>query len=107
MSTKSRTKKVEKFTPAEQRAARSERIEVRDAEPYGWIAHSESEGGQGYHLYCEPETRRLVCTCGDFIFRGSADNTFECKHVGAALKFIARRYLAEQYDPRQQAARAA
>lgn len=95
--------KLHVLTPAEKRAAKSERIVIQEAEPYGWIARSESGEEQGYHLYCEPETRRLVCTCADFIFRGSADNSIECKHIGAALKFIARRYLAEQYDPRQQA----
>jgi hypothetical protein len=90
-------KTVEKFSPAEQRAARSERIEVRDAEPYGWIAFSESAAEQSYHLFRNPETRRLVCTCADFIYRGEHEPTYECKHVSAALKYIARQYLARQY----------
>ncbi|MDT7540696.1 MAG: hypothetical protein QOE33_600 [Acidobacteriota bacterium] len=95
-------KTIEIFTPAEQRAARSERIEVRDAEPYGWIAFSESEAEQGYHLFVNPETKRLVCTCADFIYRGDHDPTYECKHVSATLKYVARQYLTRDYDPRQQ-----
>lgn len=107
MKTKKQTTKLEAFTPAEQRAARSERVVVYEAEPYGWIARSESGDGQDYHLFCEPETRRLACTCGDFIFRGNADPGYECKHVVATLKFIARQYLSTQYDPRRQRARVA
>lgn len=108
MSSKRQTKNVRAFTPAEQRAARAERIVVHEAEPYGWIARSESGDGQeGYHLFCDPETKLLACTCADFIFRGNADYSHECKHVAATLKFIARRYLADQYDPRQQQARVA
>ncbi|MFL6228511.1 MAG: hypothetical protein ACJ741_07000 [Pyrinomonadaceae bacterium] len=95
-------KTVEKFTPAEQRAARSERIEVRDAEPYGWIAFSESGVEQGYHLFRNPETRRLACTCADFIYRGDHEPTYECKHVSATLKYVARQYLARDYDPHRQ-----
>jgi hypothetical protein len=95
-------KTVEKFTPAEQRAARSERIEVRDAEPYGWIAFSESGVEQGYHLFRNPETLRLACTCADFIYRGDQEPHYECKHVSATLKYIARQYLAREYDPQQQ-----
>jgi hypothetical protein len=95
-------KTVEKFTPAEQRAARSERIEVRDAEPYGWIAFSESGVEQGYHLFRNPETRRLACTCADFIYRGDHEPTYECKHVSATLKHVARQYLAREYDPHRQ-----
>lgn len=102
MSTKSQTKKVGAFTPAEQRAARSERIEVRDAEPYGWIAFSETGAEQSYHLFRNPETRRLACTCADFIYRGDHDPLYECKHVSATLKYIARQYLAREYDPRRQ-----
>ena len=96
------TTKLETFTPAEQRAARSERIIVRDAEPYGWMAHSEANPTQTYHLFRNPESKRLVCTCADFIFRGDADPSYECKHVSAALKFIARSYLRNEYDPRRQ-----
>ena len=106
MKTKKQTVKIENFTPAEQRAARSERIEVSDAEPYGWIARSESGESQDYHLFCDPETRRLACTCGDFIFRGGTD-AYECKHVVATLKFIARQYLMNQYEPERQRVRAA
>ena len=106
MSSK-KTKTVEIFTPAEQRAARSERIEVRDAEPYGWIAFSEQAGAQTYHLFRNPETKQLVCTCADFIYRGNAEPGFECKHVVATLKFIARWYLSNEYDPRKQYARVA
>ena len=107
MTTKKRTTKTETFTPAEQRAARGERVEVNDAEPYGWIARSETEGGQDYHLFCDPDTGRLVCTCGDFIFRGGSDSAYECKHVVATLKFIARQYLLNQYHPAHQRARVA
>lgn len=96
------------FTAAEQRAARSERIKVFEAEPYGWMARSEAEDGQLYHLFRDPETKHLACTCADFVFRGNAEPGFECKHVSAVLKYIARNYLAHEYDPRrQQQARAA
>ena len=107
MKTRKQMTKTENFTPAEQRAARSERIIVSDAEPYGWMAHSESSAEQSYHLFRDPETRRLVCTCADFIFRGDADAGYECKHVSAVLKFIARNYLRHEYDPRHQFKRAA
>jgi hypothetical protein len=99
--------KTETFTPAEQRAARSARIVVSDAEPYGWMAHSESNPEQVYHLFRDPETKRLVCTCADFIFRGDAVPLYECKHVSAVLKYIGRRYLELEYDPHRQARRAA
>jgi hypothetical protein len=92
------------FSPSEKRAARSERIKVAEASPYGWIAHSESGGEQDYRIYCDPAARRLVCTCADFIFNGNGEPGFECKHVSAVLKFIARQYLQHEYDPlRQQA----
>jgi hypothetical protein len=107
MSSKKQAPKAQIFSAAEQRAARSERIEVRDAEPYGWIAFSESGAEQNYHLFCEPETKRLVCTCADFIYRGDAEPRYECKHVSAALKYIARQYLRRDYDPRRQQALAA
>ncbi|HYE65328.1 MAG TPA: hypothetical protein VD966_07090 [Pyrinomonadaceae bacterium] len=99
--------KVHAFSPAEQRAARSERIKVFEAEPYGWIAYSESGVERDYHLFCDPETKHLACTCADFIYRGNAEPGFECKHVSAVLKFIARRYLAREYDPHRQSTRAA
>ncbi len=89
------------FTPAEQRAARAARIEVSEAEPYGWIARSEAGDGGSYHLFCDPAARRLVCTCADFIFRGDANPSYECKHVSATLKYIGRRYLEQDYDPRR------
>ena len=94
---KNQSTKTPTYTPAEQRAARSERIEVSDAEPYGWIAHSESNDEQSYHLFREPTAKRLVCTCADFIFRGDADPHYECKHITATLKYIARQYLAHEY----------
>ena len=101
---KGSTGAVVQFSPAEKRAARSERIKVAEASPYGWIAHSESGGEQDYRLYCDPAARRLVCTCADFIFNGNGEPGFECKHVSAVLKFIAREYLRHEYDPlRQQA----
>jgi hypothetical protein len=99
--------KVHKFSPAEERAARSARIRVEEAEPYGWIAFSESGTEGRYHLFRDPETKHLACTCGDFVFRGNAEPGFECKHVSAVLKFIARRYLAYEYDPARQNPRAA
>jgi hypothetical protein len=99
----SKKKTVEIFTPAEQRAARSERIDVRDADPYGWIAFSESGADeQSYHLFRNPDTRRLVCTCADFIYRGDHEPHYECKHVSATLKYVARQYLAREYDPHRQ-----
>jgi hypothetical protein len=91
------TVRVHDFSPAEQRAARSERIKVFEAEPYGWIARSESGTTQDYHLFCEPQTRRLACTCADFVYRGNAEPGYECKHVSAVLKFIGRNYLAHEY----------
>jgi hypothetical protein len=101
MSSKKQTAKAQVFSAAEQRAARSERIQVRDAEPYGWIAFSESGVEQNYHLFRNPETKRLVCTCADFIYRGDAESLYECKHVSATLKYIARQYLERDYDPRR------
>jgi hypothetical protein len=105
MSSKKQTTKAQVFSAAEQRAARSERIEVREAEPYGWIAFSESGVEQNYHLFRDPETKRLACTCADFIYRGDAEPRYECKHVSATLKYIARQYLERDYDPQQQYAR--
>jgi len=99
--------KVSIYTPAEERAARSERIEVAEAEPYGWMARSESGAEQDYHLYCEPRTRRLACTCADFVFRGNAEPGYECKHVSAVLKYIGRRYLSEEYNPQRRSPQAA
>lgn len=98
---------VHEFSAAERRAARSERIKVYEAEPYGWIARSESGKERDYHLFREPETKRLACTCADFIYRGNAEPGFECKHVSAVLKFIGRQYLRYEYDPRRQSARVA
>ncbi len=95
------------FSPAEQRAARSERVKVSEAEPFGWIAFSESGSERNYRLYRNPETKQLVCTCADYIFRGNDDPFFECKHVTATLKFIARRYLALEYNPERQRRQAA
>ncbi len=102
-----KAKRAESFSPAEQRAARSERIKVTEAEPYGWIAFSASDAKCVYHLFCDPETKHLACTCADFIFHGNAELGYECKHVSAVLKFIARRYLALEYDSQAQYARAA
>ena len=99
--------KIHAFSPAEQRAARATRIKVFEAEPYGWIAHSESGTERDYHLFCDPETKHLACTCADFVYRGNAEPGYECKHASAVLRFIAQQYLAYQYDPQRQAARAA
>ncbi len=101
--------KTHVFSPAEQRAARSERIEVFEAKPYGWMARSESGTAteRDYHLYCDPDTKHLACTCADFVYRGNAEPGFECKHVSAVLKFIARRYLACKYETGEQILRAA
>lgn len=105
---KKETATVHEFSAAERRAARSERIKVFEAEPYGWIARSESGAERDYHLFCEPQTKHLACTCADFIYRGNAEPGFECKHVSAVLKFIGRQYLAREYDPhRQRSARVA
>jgi hypothetical protein len=90
------------LTPAEQRAARAERIKVSEAQPYGWLAESESANEHGYHLFCHPKTKQLVCTCADFIFRGKDEPAYECKHVSAVLKFIGRRYLTTEYSPIRQ-----
>ena len=104
---KKETAKVQAFTPAEQRAARSERIKVFAAEPYGWIACSESGTERDYHLFREPRTKHLACTCADFVYHGNAEPGFECKHVSAVLKFIARQYLREEYDPHRRQSRVA
>lgn len=101
------TATVHEFSPAERRAARSERVEVFEAVPYGWIARSESGAERDYRLFREPQTRHLACTCADFIYRGNAEPGFECKHVSAVLKFIGRQYLMSEYDPRRQNARVA
>ncbi|HEY0079682.1 MAG TPA: hypothetical protein VGB73_13795 [Pyrinomonadaceae bacterium] len=101
-SKKTQAGKIHSFTPAEERAARSERVRVYEAEPYGWIAFTEAHEERQYHLFLDPETRHLACTCADFIYRGNAESGYECKHVSAVLKFIARCYLAEEYDPRRQ-----
>ena len=107
MVKKKETAKMRSFSPAEERAARSHRIKVFEAEPYGWIAYSETGAEHDYHLFCDPDTKHLACTCADFIYRGNAEPGFECKHVSAVLKFIARRYLAYEYDPWRQKTRAA
>ena len=107
MTKKRQATKVEEFSPAEQRAARSERVLVDEAEPYGWMARSESDPASNYHLFCDPDTKQLACTCADFVYRGNAEPGYECKHVSAVLKYIGRRYLAEEYDPQRQRARAA
>ncbi len=99
--------KLYAFSPAEQRAARSKRIKVYEAEPYGWIAQSESRTELDYHLFCDPETNHLACTCADFVYRGNAEPGFECKLVSAVLKFIARQYLANEYDLHRQNIRVA
>jgi hypothetical protein len=104
---KKRAARPETFSPAEQRSARAERIRVFEADPYGWIAESESGTERGYHLFRDPETKSLACTCADFIFRGNAESGFECKHVAAVLKYIGRQYLRHEYDPRRQRPRAA
>jgi predicted nucleic acid-binding Zn finger protein len=93
------------FTPAEQRAAKAERVKVSEAEPYGWIAESESSK-EFYILYASPYTKRLVCTCADFIYRGKDESNYECKHVSAVLKFIGRWYLVNDYDPLRQICKA-
>ena len=99
--------KVHFFRRQSSGRARSERIKVFEAEPYGWIARSETGSERDYHLFCDPETKHLACTCADFIYRGNAEPGFECKHVSAVLKFIARSFLAHEYDPVQQRARVA
>lgn len=105
---KNETTNVREFTPAEQRAARSERVRVFEAEPYGWIAFSETGAKEReYHLFREPQTKQLACTCADFVYRGNAEPGYECKHVSAVLKFIARQYLAREYNPQRQQARVA
>ncbi len=93
--------RAETFSPAEQRAARAERVQVSEAEPYGWVAVSKS-GTERYILYADPFHKRLVCTCGDFIYRSKDGSPYECKHVTAVLKFIGRWYLTTEYDPQKQ-----
>lgn len=90
------------LTSSERRAVRAERIRVEDADPYGWMAFSEANSNLVYHLFCDPETSRLICTCADFIFRGDAEQSYECKHISATLKFIGRSYLATSYNAQAQ-----
>jgi hypothetical protein len=104
MKSKKQTTEPQAFSPAELRAAKAERIQVSEAEPYGWIAESETKK-ESYVLYSEPYTKRLVCTCADFIYRGKDDPCYECKHVSAVLKFLGRWYLANMYDPLHQICR--
>jgi predicted nucleic acid-binding Zn finger protein len=104
---KKRESNAQALSPSEQRAARSERVKVFEAEPFGWIAFSESGAEREYRLYLNPETKHLVCTCADYIFRGNDDPYFECKHVSATLKFIARRYLVNEYHPQRRVRQAA
>lgn len=97
-------KKPPEFTPVEQRAARARRIRVEPAEPYGWFAFSSQPTQQPYHLFVNPETRTLTCTCADFIFRAE-DIDHACKHVIAVMLHVAAEYLKNEYMPeRQQAA---
>lgn len=94
-----RARKPPVFSPLEERAARGIRIRVVDAEPYGWFAHSEAQG-EPYHLYVDPQTRKLVCVCADACFRG--DVIRQCKHIVAVKLFIADLYLKQEYDPQRQ-----
>lgn len=103
MSDKSKTvADLKSLSPAQRRAVRAEAILVEDAEPYGWMARSEASPNHVYHLFCDPETHRLVCTCADFVFRSDLGCSYECKHISATLKHIARHYLGTAYDPREQ-----
>jgi hypothetical protein len=101
MSAKKQFSQAGVFSPAEQRAARAERVKVSEAEPYGWVAESDAKL-ERYILYADPFGKRLVCTCADFIYRGKDSPTYECKHISAVLKFIGRWYLANEYDPQRQ-----
>ncbi len=101
MSSKKQAIEERKFTAAEERAAKAERVNVSEAQPYGWVARSAS-GKEFYILYSSPYTKRLVCTCADYIYRGKDDPDYECKHVSAVLKFLGRWYLANEYDPLRQ-----
>jgi hypothetical protein len=96
---KAKLKEKPKYSPAEQRAAKAERIRVCEADPFGWIAFSEGDKANFYHIYCHPEKRSLECVCADFVYRGETQPNYECKHITAVLKFIARQYLATEYQP--------
>jgi hypothetical protein len=95
MSSKKQLVEEYGFTAAEQRAARAERVSVTEAEPYGWIAVSES-GKETYILYSSP-----------YIYRGKDDSAYECKHISAVLKYIGRWYLVHDYDPLRQICKSA
>jgi hypothetical protein len=101
MNAKKQEPRVDLYSPAEKRAARAERVQVTEAEPYGWVAASEM-GREKYILYADPFHKRLVCTCADFIYRSKDGSPYECKHVTAVLKFIGRWYLTNEYDPQKQ-----
>jgi len=102
LKTKKRLFNSKPLSSSERRAVRAEHIRVEDADPCGWMAYSEANAEQVYHLFCEPETRHLVCTCADFIFRGDAELFYECKHISATLKHIARSYLSNSYKAQAQ-----
>ena len=106
MNARKQGSRAEVFSPAEQRAARAERVTVTEAEPYGWVAASIS-GSEKYILYADPFHNRLFCTCADYIYRSKDGLAYECKHVTAVLKFIGRWYLANEYDPQKQIHQAA
>ncbi len=96
----------ELFSEAEKRAARSERITVCEAFPFGWLAQSESREGSSYRVFCEPTSRLLVCDCADFTFRGGGEPGANCKHTIAVTRFIGAQYLSREYSARGQFERA-
>jgi len=102
MSNKNKIGEVKTLSSAERRAVRAEHVQVEDAEPYGWMARSNKNRDHVYHLFCDPATHRLVCTCADFIFRSDLSLNYECKHITATLKHIARCYLNTTYTPHKQ-----
>ena len=90
-----------RFTPAEQRLARSHRIRIEEAEPCGWFACSEHER-EPYYIFADPQAEhQLICACPDFLYHGDAQPGFTCKHIAACLRFIALQYLKHQYTPRK------
>lgn len=86
--------RVESFTPAEQRAARAARIYVTEAEPEGWLAHSEGGVDEPYWVHAEPPpSNRLSCECADFTFRAHKDPGLKCKHIVAVILYCGNLYI--------------
>lgn len=92
--TKKPSARVDTFTPAEQRAARASRIYVTEADPEGWLAHSEGGADEPYWVHADPPpSNRLTCECADFTFRAHKTPGFRCKHILAVILYCGNLYI--------------